>query len=177
MTDESSQPTAEQDREAAVQPDAAPIIIDVQYIKDFSFENPNAPVVFTELQGAPEIDVNVNVAVQNLAEATFEVILVLHAHAKYGDKTAFLAELVYGCVTRLAGIPENSIEPVLLIEVPRLIFPFARAILADATRGGGYPPLLINPVDFAGMYRTRKEAQAAQGEQADANAPASDTTH
>jgi len=174
MTEESSPPTTAQDGAAGDQAAAPPITIDVQYIKDFSFENPNAPVVYTEIQGAPQVDVNVNVGVQPLAEATFEVVLTLQAHAKYGDKTAFLAELVYGAVTRLAGVPQDAVEPVLLIEVPRLIFPFARATLADVTQNGGYPPLLINPVDFAGMYRNQKaaQAQAAQGE-----APASDSTH
>jgi preprotein translocase subunit SecB len=135
----------------------APITVNAQYLKDFSFENPNAPQSLGQTT-PPAIEVGVNVGTRNLAPGVFEVTLALNGTAKRGDQTVFIAELTYAGVFTLQGIPEEHVRPVLLIECPRLLFPFARNILADATREGGYPPLLLQPVDFVDLYRRQVEA-------------------
>jgi len=142
-------PAAEQ-----VQP---PITVNAQYLKDFSFENPNAPQSLGQTT-PPAIEVGVNVGTRNLAPNVFEVTLALNGTAKRGDQTVFIAELSYDGVFTLQGIPDEHVRPVLLIECPRLLFPFARNILADCTREGGFPPLMLHPVDFVDLYRRQVEA-------------------
>jgi len=143
-----------------------------QYIKDLSFENPHAPGGFTDV--APQINVSVDVRVPGQQDNDYEIELRLTADAKVNDKQVFLVELVYGAVFRLENIPQQGLQPVLLIECPRIIFPFARRVIADMTRDGGFPPLMIDPIDFAGLYRQRLEqAQAAQqAGEADSTPPA-----
>jgi len=127
-----------------------------QYIKDLSFENPNAPRTVGPLPEQPQIAVRVDVSAQRLGETEFEVTISLNAEAKIQDELMFLIELDYCGLFRLVNIPEDQFEPVLLIECPRMLFPFARRIIADATRDGGFPPLLIDPVDFVGLYQQRR---------------------
>lgn len=131
------------------------LVVNAQFIKDLSFENPRAPASLMAREESPKIDVNVNVSARNLGEQTFEVTLTIRADAKSGDEPAFVAELVYGGVFTLANVPEEALRPTLLIECPRLLFPFARRIIADATRDGGFPPLFINPIDFVALYRNQ----------------------
>ncbi len=132
-----------------------------QYLKDLSFENPNAPQSLGIQQGQPEINISVNVNAKNLAPTDFEVELHLDAKAMHEDKAVFAAELLYAGIFRLENIPEDQMHPIILIECPRMIFPFARQILADATRNGGFPPLMLDPIDFAAMYQKRiADAQA-----------------
>lgn len=132
-----------------------------QYIKDLSFENPNAPGGFAN--EAPQINVGVDVRVAGQKEDDYEIELRLTADAKVNEQQVFLVELVYGAVFRLENIPAQGLQPVLLIECPRILFPFARRIVADMTRDGGFPPLMIDPIDFAGLYRQKLEkAQADQ---------------
>ncbi|MGF0539761.1 protein-export chaperone SecB [Agrobacterium sp. ES01] len=126
-----------------------------QYIKDLSFENPGAPRSLQSRDKSPAININVNVNANPLSETDFDVVLTLNADAKDGDKTVFAAELVYGGVFRVVGFPQEHMLPVLFIECPRLLFPFARQIIADATRNGGFPPLMIDPIDFAQMFAQR----------------------
>ena len=126
-----------------------------QYIKDLSFENPSAPRSLQARDKAPSININVNVNANPLSEAEFDVVLTLNAEAKEGDKTLFNVELSYGGVFRVTGFPQEHMLPVLFIECPRLLFPFARQIIADATRNGGFPPLMIDPIDFAQMFQQR----------------------
>lgn len=126
-----------------------------QYIKDFSFENPGAPRSLQARDKAPAININVNVNANPLSDNDFDVVLTLNAEAKDGDKVVFVTELVYGGVFRIAGFPQEHMLPVLFIECPRLLFPFARQIIADATRNGGFPPLMIDPIDFAQMFAQR----------------------
>ncbi|MCJ8239727.1 protein-export chaperone SecB [Peteryoungia algae] len=128
-----------------------------QYIKDFSFENPGAPRSLQARDKAPAINININVNVNAnpLSDNDFDVVLTLNAEAKDGDKVVFVTELVYGGVFRIAGFPQEHMLPVLFIECPRLLFPFARQIIADATRNGGFPPLMIDPIDFAQMFAQR----------------------
>ena len=126
-----------------------------QYVKDFSFENPGAPRSLHARDKAPAINISVNVNANPLSDTDFDVILSLNAEAKDGDKMLFNAELAYGGVFRVTGFPQEHMLPVLFIECPRLLFPFARQIISDATRNGGFPPLMIDPIDFAQMFTQR----------------------
>ena len=141
-----------------------PVSINAQYIKDLSFEAPAAPGIFQLMQQQqPEINVNINVDTNKYDETVFEVILTMSATAKVGEETAFIAELEYAGVFTLNCPPEH-LQPLIFIECPRLLFPFARAILAQTTRDGGFPPLMIGPVDFVAMFQreieSRGEAEA-----------------
>ena len=130
-----------------------PITVNAQYIKDFSFENPSAPRSLVNTGKPPNVEVNINVEARPVADDTFEVALKVNASAKTEEFTAFVVDLTYACIITLSGFSEEQIQPVLMIEGPRLLFPFARQIVAEATREGGFPPLLINPIDFAAMYQ------------------------
>jgi preprotein translocase subunit SecB len=142
------------------------IVVNAQYIKDLSFENPRAPASLMASKEQPQINVDVNVNARKLQEPTYEVALTVRVEAKVGGEVGFIAELVYGGVFTLADMPDETLRPVLLIECPRLLFPFARRVIADVTRDGGFPPLLINPIDFAELYRRQfaLEEQAPAGE-------------
>ena len=126
-----------------------------QYIKDLSFENPGAPRSLQARDKAPSININVNVNANPLSDTDFDVVLSLNAEAKDGDKVVFAAELVYGGVFQITGFPQEHMLPVLFIECPRLLFPFARQIISDVTRNGGFPPLMIDPIDFGQMFAQR----------------------
>ena len=130
-----------------------------QYAKDFSFENPNAPRSLSPQQQAPQIGIQVNVNAKQMADTDFEVDLKLEGDAKVGNDVLFAFDLTYSGVFRVRNIPQDQIHPVVMIECPRLLFPFARQIVADAVRNGGFPPLYIDPIDFVGLYR-QKAAQA-----------------
>jgi preprotein translocase subunit SecB len=142
------------------QPAAAPnqqpgIHVLGQYVKDLSFENPNAPRSLRPSDKAPKLDVNVNVNAKPQSESEFEIDLKLEAKATRGDDTLFIAEVSYAGLFQIRNVPQEHMHALLLIECPRLLFPFARQIIADATRQGGFPPLMIDPVDFAALYRQR----------------------
>ena len=126
-----------------------------QYLKDLSFENPNAPQSLNTPANQPEISISVNVNARTISPTDFEVELHLNAKASHNDKVVFAAELLYAGVFRLENIPQEALHPVVLIECPRMLFPFARQVLADATRNGGFPPLMLDPIDFAAMYQKR----------------------
>ena len=136
-----------------------------QYAKDLSFENPNAPRSLAPQQEAPQISIQVNVNAKQMAEHDFEVDLTLQGDAKNGAEVMFAFDLTYSGVFRVRNIPQDQLHPVVMIECPRLLFPFARQIVADAVRGGGFPPLFIDPIDFVGLYRQKamEAQQAAQG--------------
>ena len=135
-----------------------------QYAKDFSFENPNAPRSLTPQQQQPQIGIQVNVNAKQLAEADFEVELTLEGDAKVGDEVMFAFELTYAGVFRIRNIPPDQVHPVVMIECPRLLFPFARQMVADAVRNGGFPPLYIDPIDFVGLYRQKAAEAQGQGQ-------------
>jgi preprotein translocase subunit SecB len=135
-----------------------------QYTKDLSFENPGAPRSLQSRDTAPAININVNVNANPLSETDFDVVLSLSVDAKDGDKVVFAAELVYGGVFRVTGFPQEHMLPVLFIECPRLLFPFARQIVADVTRNGGFPPLMIDPIDFAQMFTQRMAQEKAKSQ-------------
>ena len=130
-----------------------------QYVRDLSFENPAAPALTPPDGGNPDVGVDANVNARKLTENDYEVGLKFTIQAKFGDQVAFIAELMYCGVFRLINIPENDIKPVLLIEAPRQLFPFARRILADVTRDGGYPPIMLDPIDFLDLYRRGEHTQ------------------
>jgi preprotein translocase subunit SecB len=149
------------------QPQPIPLTIQAQYLKDLSFENPQAPGHFAELQAASQVQgPNVNIEVSTNARAlggdNFEVTLILRGEAKHETRTLFIAEVSYAGVFAVQGLNEDQAKPLLLIEAPRHLFPFARAILADATRDGGFPPLMIHPIDFADLYRRQQQQPGAQ---------------
>ena len=126
-----------------------------QYIKDLSFENPNAPRSLTPTQQQPEINVNINVEANQLQEPDVEVTLKVDCKAQLAGSVLFNFELAYGGVFRIQNVPKENIHPLVLIECPRLLFPFAREIVANAVRDGGFPPLLLQPVDFVGLYQQK----------------------
>jgi preprotein translocase subunit SecB len=148
-------PVTAQPEPAAVAAAAPQMKILGQYLKDLSFENPHAPQSLNTQSGQPEISISVNVNARTLSPTDYEVELHLEAKASHEQKVVFAADLLYAGVFRLENIPQESLHPVVLIECPRMLFPFARQVLADATRNGGFPPLMLDPIDFAGMYQKR----------------------
>jgi len=137
-----------------------------QYTKDFSFENPNAPRSLVPPQQAPAINIQINVNVRNLADADYEVELKIEGKADSAGSVLFGFELTYAGVFRIQNVAQENLHPLVMIECPRLLFPFAREIVATAVRDGGFPPLLIDPIDFVGLYRQRlAAAQASPGTQ------------
>jgi len=150
---------------APAEDNSAPAInVLAQYAKDLSFENPNAPRSLAPRQTSPQIEIGVNVNARKVGDTDFEVELAIKGEAKDGETLIFRVDLSYGGVFRVVNIPEDQIHPVVMIECPRLLFPFARQIVAEAVRNGGFPPLMIDPVDFAALYRARaEEAAATQG--------------
>ena len=137
----------------------SPLTLHGQYIKDLSFENPRAPQSLIE-QKQPQLTLNVNVATKQFEPKTFEVTLTIEASAITPEKEPlFMMELVYAGTVSLGEVPQESVGPLLFIETPRLLFPFARAVVANATREAGFPPLNIAPVDFVALYRQQLAAQ------------------
>jgi preprotein translocase subunit SecB len=126
-----------------------------QYVKDLSFESPNAPKSLRGREQAPGININVNVSANPLSDTEFDVNLTLSARAGVEKDVLFNVELVYGGVFRIEGFPQEHMLPILFIECPRLLFPFARQIIAEATRNGGFPPLMLDPIDFAQMFQQK----------------------
>ncbi len=126
-----------------------------QYIKDFSFENPNAPRSLAPSQTQPAINIQINVGVQQLAETDYEITLVLEGKAESSGMVLFAFDLTFAGVFRVQNVPQETLQPLIMIECPRLLFPFAREIVATAVRNGGFPPLLLDPVDFVALYQQR----------------------
>jgi preprotein translocase subunit SecB len=139
-----------------------------QYVKDFSFENPNAPAVY-QWQGQPQIDVNFNIGAQKVADDVHEVTLRIEISAKAQAQIAFQIDLLYAGLVGMRNIPAEQVQPVLLAEVPRILFPFARRTIADAVVDGGFPPLLLEPFDFGALYM--QQAAQAQAEAGAGQAP------
>jgi preprotein translocase subunit SecB len=151
--------------------DTAPAVAVIsQYVKDLSFENPNAPAVF-QWAGQPQIDVQFNIGAGQVGEDAHEVVLKIDVRATAADQVAFQVELAYAGLFGIRNVPDDQLQPFLLAEAPRLMFPFARRVLADAIRDGGFAPLMLEPIDFAALYNQQAEAAAAAGG-IDAGAPA-----
>jgi preprotein translocase subunit SecB len=126
-----------------------------QYVKDLSFENPHAPRSMAPSTQQPSINVQVNVDAAQMTDTDFEVTLKIEGKAESQGMLLFAVELIFAGVFRIQNVPADSMQPVVLIECPRLLFPFAREIVATTTRNGGFAPLLLNPIDFVALYRQR----------------------
>jgi preprotein translocase subunit SecB len=152
---------------ASPAPGPMPLMLNLQFTKDLSFEVPGAPDIFTTLREQPRIDLSLDVQARRLRPDAniYEVSLQIRADAKAQEQTAFIAELVY-CGIFTVDIAPEMLEPLLLVECPRLLFPFARNILADVTRDGGFPPVLLAPIDFVALWQSRR------GQTSNAQAPA-----
>jgi preprotein translocase subunit SecB len=153
-----TQPSSPQDPSPAI-PSFA---VKGQYIKDLSFENPHAPQSLMAQSKKPGIDVHVDLNAQTLQEGVHEMTLYIAARAVVDGNTMFLIELSYAGIFQLTGIPPERLEAVLMIDCPFVLFPFARRVIADVTRDGGFPPLLLDPVDFQAVYAQKKRAAAQQ---------------
>jgi preprotein translocase subunit SecB len=125
-----------------------------QYVKDLSFENPNAPAVY-QWQSQPSIDVQFNIGAATVGEDVHEVSLKIEVTASADGNTAFAVEILYAGLFAIRNVPEEQMQPFLLAEAPRLLFPFARRVVADAIRDGGFPPLVLDPIDFGSLYMER----------------------
>ena len=134
-----------------------------QYIKDLSFENPTPAQTIQKLSTEqPSMNINVNLNAQQMGDDVYEVDLKITATALSGEDTAFVAELLYSGLFGIKNLPEDQLQPFLMVEAPRQIFPFARRILSDITRDGGFPPLMLEPIDFAKLYHQQIQAAAEQ---------------
>ncbi|MEZ5833969.1 MAG: protein-export chaperone SecB [Dongiaceae bacterium] len=139
-----------------------PLTIVTQYVKDLSFENPGGPESLLTLREVPRGSVRVDVRVQPRTPPEIEVVLYLAVEAKNGDKVLYVTECEYGGIFRLGRVSQESVLPLIMIEAPRILFPFAREVIAHAITGGGFPQLLINPIDFAALYRDKREEMLKQ---------------
>ena len=137
---------------------AQQLIINAQYIKDLSFENPRSPASLRQQNTPPAVEINVDVKAQGMGQDNYEVVLTINASAKVQDEALFLVELSYGGLITVRNVPEELLSTIVLVETPRLLFPFARNIIAETTRDGGFPPLLINPIDFSEVLRRNAAA-------------------
>ena len=131
-----------------------------QYIKDLSVENPSAPAVY-QWQEQPQLDVQFNINVNKISEEVHEVVLKIDATARSQSGVHFVVDLSYAGLFALQNMPEEALAPFMLVEAPRLLFPFARQIIASSVQDAGFPPLMLDPIDFAGIY----QAQAQQAQQ------------
>lgn len=133
-----------------------------QYTKDASFENPNAPESLRANLPAPAININIEIGRQMMSDDTVEVVLMLKCEARREDQVAFLAEVEYAGLFAFQGIGVEEVQPMIMIECPRLLFPFARQIMAEMTQNGGYPPIMLEPPDFAAMFREEMMRRASE---------------
>ena len=139
-----------------------------QYVKDPSFENPNAPAVY-QWQDAPQIDVQFNIAADSVGDSLFEVSLKIDVTSKADAGTMFVIELKYAGLFGVRNVPEDQLQPFFLAEAPRILFPFARRVVADAVQDGDFPALLLEPIDFHGLFM--QQVQQVEAEQAGNVAP------
>jgi len=164
-TSEAAAEAAPQDAAAAGAQDqqAAQLNVLAQYIKDLSFESPNAPGTLQAPGENPSLEVNVNVQARKQGDDIYETSLHFEAKAANPENVIYNIELVYAGLFRLTNIPENMLQPVLFVDCPSMLFPFMRRLVADLTREGGYPPLYLDPIDFPALYRQNAERMQAQG--------------
>jgi len=139
-----------------------------QYTKDLSFENPNAPAVY-QWQDAPQVDVQFNIAADSVGDNLYEVSLKIDVTSKTDQGTSFVIDLKYAGLFGVRNVPDDQLQPFFLAEAPRILFPFARRVVADAVRDGGFPPLLLEPIDFHGLFM--QQVQQVEAEQAGDVAP------
>ncbi len=138
-------------------PAQGPLVLNIQYTKDLSFEVPGAPEIYATLREPPRVDLQLDVQARPVEEGgnVYEISLQIRADAQVQDQTCFIAELTYCGIFTINVAPEH-LEPILLVECPRLLFPFARNILAEVTRDGGFPPVMLQPIDFVALWQQRR---------------------
>jgi preprotein translocase subunit SecB len=150
-------------KEEAVNQAANPSVkLNAQYLKDLSFENPNAPASLVPKSEAPKIDVSLNLEAKEIAKNNFEVAINISCKALSGEENIFVVEAKYAGLFTLENFNDEQKEQVLLIHCPSLLFPFARRVIADSTRDGGFQPLMIDPIDFAALFFARKEQESKE---------------
>ena len=154
-----SEAAASVNQESNNAPQQPALVIQSQYIKDMSLEIPLAPAIFKELNQAPTINVDINIANGKLEENNYNVALTAKINADLGDKKLFIVEITYACVAYV-NVPAEQLEPVLFIELPRLLFPFVRSAIANNLSAAGLPPIMLNPIDFVGLYNAKKAKEA-----------------
>jgi preprotein translocase subunit SecB len=160
--------TQEKEAQAQVQ---APLTVNAQFIKDLSFENPTPMKNIMENEERPSISIHIEAQAHNVSDRTFEVTLRIQVDAKRKEQQVFLLDLEYAGVFTIGHeVPEEYLRPLLMIECPRILFPFARSIVATTTQEGGYPALLLTPLDFADLYQ--RQISQEQKEHGHENAPA-----
>ncbi len=168
MTEEKTTPETEGQEKKQILP---PLSINAQFIKDLSFEAPELPMALAGLKEAPSLDVNIDINANHIKENSFEVVLKIKAQAKSSEnKTLFVCELAYAALAQI-NVPKEHAEAMLLVEVPRLLFPFARQIIADLSKETGLPPVMLAPIDFFALYRARLAHQAQAQAQAQEQVP------
>lgn len=161
MSDVDSLPAAARPEAGATEPG---IRILAQFVRDLSFENPRAPDSLRSGGAQPQIDMGVEMNARGREDGLFEVDLKLSARASREDGPVFMVELVYGGLFAIEGVPAENLEPVLLAECPRFLFPFARRIIADVTSDGSFPPFMLDPIDFGAVYLARKAEAEGMGQ-------------
>ena len=159
--------------QAGQAPAAAQFRLLTQYVKDLSFENPMAPQSLVQKPGKPEINVSVDINSKRLSDDQYETDLRLGVEAKQDDQVQFIIDLLYAGLFHIENVPSENLEPLLLIESPRLLFPFARRVVSDVSRDGGFPPLMVEPIDFSAIYRQQLQQRAQNAAQGDGTASAS----
>lgn len=160
---------AAKERPAAQEAPPVQVQVVAQYVKDLSFENPNIENLLNGPGSNPNMKLEINVNAQRMGEDVFESAIDFRAHATNDKGTIYVMEVVYGGLFRLNNIPEQAIEPFLLINCPSLIFPFLRRLVADVSRDGGFPPLMLDPIDFAGLFVQRQKQLMAEAAAAPKN--------
>jgi preprotein translocase subunit SecB len=168
MAETSADPaTATNDINGAEGADAPHFGVESQYIKDLSFENPKGPTSADAVQNNPQVSVEVSTSARMVSEDRYEVCLNIHGKAVLEGNPVFIVELTYGAVIVLANVPDDAVQPILLIEGVRMLFPFARNIIADVTRDGGFPPLFLQPIDFMQLYHDQHAPDDEDDSEAD----------
>ncbi len=132
-------------------------MVRAQYIKDFSFENPRAPQSLIPRDDKPALGVGVDINATRLTEDAYEVVLHINVKAEAANEVVFMVDLAYAGLFHISNVDQQRIETMMFIDCPQILFPFARRIVADATRDGGFPPLLMEPIDFYHLYQQRKK--------------------
>ncbi len=150
--------------DTAAAPGTASLGIAQQYVKDLSFESPSSPKIFMSQMQQPNVNANFNVAANELGEDLHEVVLSIEINADVDNEPVFVAELAYAGICQVKGATPDVTRQALMIEVPRQLFPFARAVIADAIRDGGFPPLLLSPIDFNKLYQEHVKASVAESD-------------
>ena len=148
--------------DAAAAPATASLGIAQQYVKDLSFESPSSPKIFMSQMKQPNVNANFNVAATEVGEDLHEVVLTIEINAETDGEPVFVAELSYAGICQVKGAAADVTKQALMIEVPRQLFPFARAVMADAIRDGGFPPLLLSPIDFNKLYQEHQKGSVGQ---------------